>query len=161
MFALSIFIFFIFFKIFIVLSVEPPSITIIFLIPLKLSSFFLVSTITINSNSTPLLDCVNLEITKIEDCKDNLDNYVKVFINGAWIGMTDEPEKLYLSLKDKKHKGIINIYTSVIFDYKNCEIRVCNDGGRLIRPVLKVKNNNVLVVINKMQILFIQNLLIK
>ncbi len=112
------------------------------------------STITINSNSTPLLDCVNLEIIKIEHCKDNLDNYVKVFINGAWIGVTDEPEKLYLSLKDKKYKGIINIYTSVIFDYKNCEIRVCNDGGRLIRPVLKVNNNKILYtpeIINKLE----------
>ena len=112
------------------------------------------STITINSNSTPLLDCVNLEITKIEHCKDNLDNYVKVFINGAWIGITDEPEKLYLSLKDKKYKGIINIYTSVIFDYKNCEIRVCNDGGRLVRPLLKVNNNNILYtpeIINKLE----------
>jgi DNA-directed RNA polymerase II subunit RPB2 len=111
------------------------------------------STITINSNSTPLLDCVYLEIIKIEDCKDNLDNYVKVFINGAWIGVTDEPEKLYLSLKDKKYKGIINIYTSVIFDYKNCEIRVCNDGGRLIRPLLKVNNNKILYtpeIINKL-----------
>ena len=112
------------------------------------------STITINSNSTPLLDCVNLEIIKIEDCKDNLDNYVKVFINGAWIGVTDEPEKLYLSLKDKKYKGIINIYTSVIFDYKNCEIKVCNDGGRLIRPLLKVNNNKILYtpeIINKLE----------
>ena len=112
------------------------------------------STITINSNSTPLLDCVNLEIIKIEDCKDNLDNYVKVFINGAWIGVTDEPEKLYLSLKDKKYKGIINIYTSVIFDYKNCEIKLCNDGGRLVRPLLKVNNNNILYtseIINKLE----------
>ena len=111
------------------------------------------TTITITSNSTPLLDCVNLEIIKIEDCKENLDNYVKVFINGAWIGVTDEAEKLYLSLKDKKYKGIINIYTSIIFDYKNCEIRVCNDGGRLIRPLLKVKNNNILYtqdIINKL-----------
>ena len=102
------------------------------------------TTVSINSNSTPLLDCVNLEIIKIEDCKDNLDNYVKVFINGAWIGITEEAEKLYLSLKQKKYQGVINIYSSIVFDYKNCEIRVCNDAGRLIRPVLKVKNNNIL-----------------
>ena len=79
---------------------------------------------------------------------------MKVFINGAWIGITDEPEQLYLSLKDKKYKGIINIYTSVIFDYKNCEIRVCNDGGRLIRPLLKVNNNKILYtpeIINKLE----------
>jgi DNA-directed RNA polymerase II subunit RPB2 len=49
------------------------------------------------------------------------------------------------SFTEKKHKGIINIYTSIIFDYRNREIRICNDAGRLIRPVLRVKNNNVLL----------------
>ena len=40
---------------------------------------------------------------------------------------------------------MINIYTSIIFDYKNREIRICNDAGRLIRPVLRVKDNTVLL----------------
>ena len=70
---------------------------------------------------------------------------VKVFINGAWVGVTDSPYELYLMLKDKKYKGIINIYTSIIFDYKLREIRVCNDSGRLTRPLLRVKNKNVLL----------------
>lgn len=48
-------------------------------------------------------------------------------------------------LKEKKYKGIINIYTSIIFDYRMKEIRVCNDSGRLSRPVLRVKNNEILV----------------
>ena len=48
-------------------------------------------------------------------------------------------------MKDKKYKGIINIYTSIIFNYKDLEIRICNDGGRLTRPVLKVKNNKVMI----------------
>ena len=29
---------------------------------------------------------------------------VKVFINGVWVGITEEPESLYLMLKDKKYK---------------------------------------------------------
>jgi hypothetical protein len=74
-----------------------------------------------------------------------LYNKVKVFINGAWIGMTENPLELYSMLKDKKYKGIINIYTSIVFDYKMMEIRVCNDSGRLTRPLLKVKNNNILI----------------
>jgi DNA-directed RNA polymerase II subunit RPB2 len=48
-------------------------------------------------------------------------------------------------LKDKKYKGIINIYTSIIFDYKMKEIRVCNDSGRLTRPLLRVKDKNILI----------------
>jgi DNA-directed RNA polymerase II subunit RPB2 len=70
---------------------------------------------------------------------------VKVFINGAWVGIANEAEELYNSLKEKKYQGIINIYTSIIFDYRLKEIRVCNDGGRLCRPVLRIKNNNVLL----------------
>jgi len=55
-------------------------------------------------------------------------------------------------LKDKKYKGIINIYTSIIFDYKMQEIRICNDSGRLSRPLLRVKDKNLLItgdIINK------------
>ncbi|MFO0005975.1 MAG: hypothetical protein ACK559_33105, partial [bacterium] len=67
---------------------------------------------------------------------------VKVFINGAWVGITLNPAELYNELKEMKYKGIINVYTSVIFDYKLQEIRVCNDSGRITRPLLRVKNNN-------------------
>jgi intein/homing endonuclease len=48
-------------------------------------------------------------------------------------------------LKEKKYKGIINIYTSIVFDYKLRELRVCNDAGRLTRPLLKVKDSNLLL----------------
>jgi DNA-directed RNA polymerase beta subunit len=104
--------------------------------------------ITIYSNSLPLYEYVLPNITQID--KEGLtpiDMYdkVKVFINGAWVGITDKPEELYLMLKDKKYKGIINIYTSIIFDYVMKEIRICNDSGRLTRPLLRVKDKNVLV----------------
>jgi DNA-directed RNA polymerase II subunit RPB2 len=104
--------------------------------------------ITIYSNSLPLYEYIIPNIIKIDDEKlTSYDMYdkVKVFINGAWVGITDEPQELYLMLKDKKYKGIINIYTSIIFDYKNKEIRVCNDSGRLSRPLLRVKDNNILI----------------
>ena len=48
-------------------------------------------------------------------------------------------------LKEKKYKGIINIYTSIIFDVRRKEIRVCNDAGRLMRPLLRVRDNKLLV----------------
>jgi DNA-directed RNA polymerase II subunit RPB2 len=112
--------------------------------------------ITIYSNSLPLYEYVMPNVTHIDsDSIQACDMYdkVKVFINGAWVGITDSPEDLYQMLKEKKHKGIINIYTSVIFDYKMKEIRVCNDSGRLSRPLLRVKNKNLLItndIINKL-----------
>ena len=40
---------------------------------------------------------------------------------------------------------MFNIYTSIIFDYHNKEIHICNDAGRLLRPLLLVKNNNLIL----------------
>jgi len=106
------------------------------------------SHITIHSNSNSLYDYILPNILKIDN-KEVTPNFmydkVKVFINGSWVGITLSPEKLYNELKEMKYKGIINIYTSIIFDYKLQEIRVCNDSGRITRPLLRVKNNNILI----------------
>ena len=103
--------------------------------------------ITIYSSSEPLYEYVLPHIQQIGEQIASVDMYqkVKVFINGAWIGITEEAEILYAMLKDKKYKGIINIYTSIIFDYKMREIRICNDSGRMTRPLLRIKNKNVLI----------------
>jgi intein/homing endonuclease len=104
--------------------------------------------ITIHSNSLSLYEYVTPHIIKLDDesltSKDMYEK-VKVFINGSWMGITDSPQELYLMLKDKKYKGIINIYTSIVFDYKLKEIRVCNDAGRLTRPLLRIKDKNILI----------------
>ena len=110
---------------------------------------------TIYSNSLPLYEYIIPNITKIDEpslTSEMIYDKVKVFINGAWVGITQNPIELYNMLKEKKHKGIINIYTSIVFDYKLKEIRVCNDSGRLTRPLLRVKNRNILInntIINK------------
>jgi DNA-directed RNA polymerase beta subunit/intein/homing endonuclease len=103
--------------------------------------------ITIYSNSLPLYEYVMPHITQIDKdtTAESMYKKVKVFINGAWVGITDTPYEFYLMLKDKKYKGIINIYTSIVFDFKMSEIRICNDSGRLTRPLLRVKDNNILV----------------
>ena len=100
--------------------------------------------ITIKSSITPIYDIINDKIIKIETLKPiDLANKVKIFVNGTWVGITKDPYKLYMFLKDKKYKGIINVYTSIVFDCKNKEIIICNDAGRLMRPVYKVKNNKI------------------
>lgn len=102
--------------------------------------------ITINSNSLALYEYISPHITAIETVEPiDLFEKTKVFINGAWIGISYQPQQLFMMLKDMKCKGIINIYTSVVFDYKVNEIRVCNDGGRITRPVIRVKNNNIML----------------
>jgi len=110
--------------------------------------------ITIPSNSECLYQYVKPYIIGVNDENEFLekslkpkDMYgkVKVFVNGTILGYTETPQELYKDMKEKKYKGIVNIYTSIVFDYKLLEIRICNDGGRLTRPVLRVKDNKVLL----------------
>jgi len=102
--------------------------------------------VTIHSNSMPIYEYVTPHIVDIQNLTpQEMFEKTKVFVNGAWLGITENPMDLYNDLKDKKNKGIINVYASVVFDYKMNEIRVCNDSGRLTRPVLRVKDQNILV----------------
>jgi len=97
-------------------------------------------------NSTALYEFVEPYIQHIESLTaEQLNNQVKVFVNGAWLGIAKNPMELYQEMKNKKYKGIINIFTSVVFDIKHKEIRICNDAGRLVRPLLRVKDNQLLL----------------
>ena len=111
--------------------------------------------ITIPTNSNSLYEYVKPHILSVDDTEpEKLNGKVKVFVNGCWLGVSENPFELYNDMKDKKYKGIINIYTSIIFDIKMMEIRICNDGGRLTRPVLRVRDNKALItkeIINKLE----------
>jgi len=100
--------------------------------------------ITIKSNSKILYDIILPKLQKLVECT-NIELYenVKVFINGNWMGISKEPQKLYLFLKEKKEKGIFNIYTSIVLDYMNMEIRICNDAGRMTRPVYRIRDGEI------------------
>ena len=113
------------------------------------------SHISIHSASAPLYGYIEPHIRSIEEISPSeMFNEVKVFINGSWVGIANEPNVLYTMLKEMKYKGVINVYTSIVFDYKFKEIRVCNDSGRLLRPVMRVKDNRLIMttdIVNKLR----------
>ena len=103
--------------------------------------------ITLPSSSEAIYAYLGNNYTPITEkvTPNMLYNKVKVIVNGNWCGYTDDPMKLYLDLKKKKEQGIINIFTSVTFNYANMEIHVCTSGGRLTRPVYRVEGSNLLL----------------
>ena len=105
--------------------------------------------LTINTNSSSLYLYVKPFINDLNEMlPKQLFNKVKVIINGCWVGITENPMELYHDMKEKKYKGIINIYTSIVFDFKMMEIRICNDGGRMARPLLRVSNGKALITLD-------------
>ena len=99
------------------------------------------------SDSAPIYEYLNSKITLLnKDIKScELFNKVKVFVNGRWVGVTESPIELFNDLKLKKSKGIINIYTSIVLNYKTKEIFISNEYGRLLRPLFKVRDNKILI----------------
>ena len=69
----------------------------------------------------------------------------KIFLNGDWIGYTYDALNIFKQLKQLKFQGILHIFTGIVLDYKNNEIYINTDAGRLVRPLYIVENNKLLI----------------
>ena len=99
--------------------------------------------ITNGYSSIPLIKFIraNMPLKILQECKPSyLANNTKVIINGNWIGVIDNPLEIVKTLKLFRRNGIIPIQTSISFDYKNDEINIYTDSGRLTRPIYYVEN---------------------
>jgi DNA-directed RNA polymerase II subunit RPB2 len=64
--------------------------------------------------------------------------YCKIMINGDWLGFIKKPKEFVENITTMKLQNKINRYIGISFDVEQKEIRIYSDGGRLIRPVLRV-----------------------
>ena len=76
---------------------------------------------------------------------DMINKKVHINLNGEWLGVCDDPFNLVFELKEKRRTGEINVQTSVNFNIKHRSIDIYTDGGRMIRPLLRVENNKLLL----------------
>ena len=69
----------------------------------------------------------------------------KIFINGSWIGITDQPEIIMRGLLSQRRRATISKEISIVNNFVNKEIRIYTDSGRTQRPLFiveKYKNRN-------------------
>lgn len=77
------------------------------------------------------------------------DKKTMLFLNGRLLGYVEDEINLVKFLKEKRDNNFINKHVSIVFDINLNEIRIYSDGGRMIRPLLKVRDNK-LVLTKKM-----------
>jgi DNA-directed RNA polymerase II subunit RPB2 len=78
----------------------------------------------------------NLNLLLLTECTaKTLSDYTKVFVNGNWIGVLEDPINSIIKMKIYRRNGLIPIYTSISFNYKTNTIYIYTDGGRLTRPI--------------------------
>ncbi len=83
------------------------------------------------------------KIEPLEDISYTLN--AKVFVNGKWIGQTNNPIEIMEELKDMKRKCLIHFETSISFHFDLEELRIYTDGGRCYHPLFVVGKNNELL----------------
>jgi DNA-directed RNA polymerase subunit B len=65
---------------------------------------------------------------------------VEVFLDGRYLGSTNEPEKILKEVKDKRRTGVLSSQINVVHNEHTNEIKVLSDSGRVRRPMIVVEN---------------------
>jgi DNA-directed RNA polymerase II subunit RPB2 len=73
------------------------------------------------------------------------DDWCKVYVNGAMVGLTCEPKLLYEELDELREMSVFSNQVSFYHEEGDKEVRIFCDHGRFMRPVFKVKENVLLI----------------
>tara|TARA_Y100000768_G_scaffold277219_1_gene212643 strand:- start:236 stop:3811 length:3576 start_codon:yes stop_codon:yes gene_type:complete len=91
--------------------------------------------------SNEIIDILDINYYKINE-------YIKVFIYGEWIGVTNNPNKIINILDTAKNKHIIDYTITYTLNLNMMSLIINTDEGRMIRPVIKVNNNKLYLTKN-------------
>ena len=97
--------------------------------------------ITKSCNIGPMIEWIKKNINlKVLGSVNNktLFNNTKVFVNGSWLGIVEEPVKEMAKFKYAKRTGIISTFISINWNIRENAINIFTDGGRLCRPIFYI-----------------------
>ena len=96
--------------------------------------------------NTLIKDIKNLGLVSLDDIHPReIYGQTKVFVNGMFIGIHLNPQKLYTHLLLRRRNGLFNIYTSIAWYKEKDEIICCTDQGRFCRPLYIVEDNQLVI----------------
>lgn len=62
----------------------------------------------------------------------------KIFVNGVWAGVHQDPKHLVSAVVDLRRKGFVDYEVSLVRDIRDQEFKIFSDAGRVMRPVFTV-----------------------
>ena len=98
--------------------------------------------ITFGCDPQPIIKLLGeLGVKKLEDMSPSfIYKKTKIFVNGKWIGIHEDPVSLTRILRLFRRNALINIFTSISWNITQMEISILTDGGRCCRPLYIVKD---------------------
>ena len=81
----------------------------------------------------------NFNMQLLEECKlEYIANATKIFINGAWVGVTIQPKEMREKLLLNRRNGLFNIFVSIHWNIRRGEILIQTDAGRPCHPMVPI-----------------------
>ena len=101
-------------------------------------------------SAAPILNCLDSYATEgLEEisCRDIASQRTtKVFVNGNWIGVHRDVDKLVQLLRNLRRCSSIDSEVAVVRDIKGKELRLYSDQGRICRPLFIVGEDQKLAI---------------
>ncbi|XP_077224432.1 DNA-directed RNA polymerases IV and V subunit 2-like [Tasmannia lanceolata] len=97
----------------------------------------------VSTRSTdPLLDIfIGCGMKKLDvDSHLSLNERDKVFLNGDWVGVIGDSDSFVKELRNMRRRQEIHPQVEIKKDEQQGEVRIFSDAGRILRPLLVVKN---------------------
>eukprot|EP00010_Vexillifera_abyssalis_P007006 CAMPEP_0201550306 /NCGR_PEP_ID=MMETSP0173_2-20130828/6681_1 /ASSEMBLY_ACC=CAM_ASM_000268 /TAXON_ID=218659 /ORGANISM="Vexillifera sp., Strain DIVA3 564/2" /LENGTH=1211 /DNA_ID=CAMNT_0047960243 /DNA_START=32 /DNA_END=3664 /DNA_ORIENTATION=- len=103
--------------------------------------------ISVGTEKSPVLEFLDDWGTEsLEDVLPaTIHDSVKVFVNGAWVGINRDPANVANTLRSLRRRVTIESEVSIVRDIRERELRIYTDAGRCCRPLFIVENQHLLI----------------
>lgn len=97
--------------------------------------------VSVGSPSEPLIDfMINRGMEVVEEYEPlRYPHATKIFINGSWVGVHQDPKHLVSHVVDLRRQSLLPYEVSLVRDIRDREFKIFSDAGRVMRPVFTVQ----------------------
>ncbi|KAI5921004.1 DNA-dependent RNA polymerase 2 rpb140 [Camillea tinctor] len=105
----------------------------------------LMCSISVGTSTEPIIDYMitrNMEV--LEEYEPmRYPHATKIFLNGSWIGVHQDPKALVRDVQQLRRSNQIPAEVSLVRDIRDREFKIFSDAGRVMRPLFVVEQEDV------------------
>nr|AJQ24541.1 RNA polymerase II subunit 2 [Claviceps paspali] len=100
--------------------------------------------VSVGSPSEPLIEfMINRGMDVVEEYEPlRYPHATKIFVNGTWVGVHQDPKHLVSQVLDTRRKSYLQYEVSLVREIRDQEFKIFSDAGRVMRPVFTVQQED-------------------
>ncbi|KAI0470649.1 DNA-dependent RNA polymerase 2 rpb140 [Xylariaceae sp. FL0804] len=104
----------------------------------------LMCSISVGTSTEPIIDyMITRSMEVLEEYEPaRYPNATKIFLNGSWIGVHQDPKALVRDVQQLRRTNQIPAEVSLVRDIRDREFKIFSDAGRVMRPLFVVEQED-------------------